>query len=304
MARSVHFTEEMAGFVCIGAPDYAAGFHNGKEAANRLKFHLRMTEPNEGKPRRRARWLALSVLARSVKPVVISGLFAQFGDRREVEAVLAQGCIDMSEHDELWVDYVADTGDGFNATATVANLLARDTLTFPVDGGESRTTQAGSLLVLGGDEVYPFASVEEYRDRLLLPFGAMLPHAEPGRTVLAIPGNHDWYDGLTGFLQVFCGKHWIGGWQTVQRRSYFACKLPQRWWLWGIDIQFDTYIDQPQLEYFRQMRTRSSPGTESSCAGPCPAGWRPPRRRHPSPMRPSTTSSAPSSPATPVSVSR
>lgn len=30
--RSVHFTEEMAGFVCLGAPDYAAGWHNGKVA--------------------------------------------------------------------------------------------------------------------------------------------------------------------------------------------------------------------------------------------------------------------------------
>jgi len=38
--RPVHFTEEMAGFVCLGAPDYAAGFHNGKVAGTRLKFHL------------------------------------------------------------------------------------------------------------------------------------------------------------------------------------------------------------------------------------------------------------------------
>jgi cholesterol oxidase len=40
MGRAVHFTEEMAGFVCVGAPDYAAGFHNGREAGTRLKFHL------------------------------------------------------------------------------------------------------------------------------------------------------------------------------------------------------------------------------------------------------------------------
>ena len=40
MGRSVHFTEEMAGFVCLGAPDYAAGWHNGKEAGTRFKFHL------------------------------------------------------------------------------------------------------------------------------------------------------------------------------------------------------------------------------------------------------------------------
>lgn len=40
MGRSVHFTEEMAGFAARGAPDYAAGYHNGKEAGARLRFHL------------------------------------------------------------------------------------------------------------------------------------------------------------------------------------------------------------------------------------------------------------------------
>ena len=45
----------------------------------------------------------------------------------------------------------------------------------------------------------------------------------------------------------------MGGWRTEQRRSYFAVKLPQRWWLLGIDIQFDTYIDAPQIDYFRAV---------------------------------------------------
>ncbi|MEO5678702.1 MAG: metallophosphoesterase, partial [Acidimicrobiales bacterium] len=195
----------------------------------------------EGFRRRpRVRWLAPSVLARTVQPVFLSGLFARFSDRREVEAVLPQGVIDLSDGDEMWVDYVADTGDGFDATATVASLLAPEVLT--VDG---HRTEAGALLVLGGDEVYPYASIEAYKDRFIGPFRAMLPRAEPGRLTVALPGNHDWYDGLTAFLQVFCGGQWIGGWKTVQRRSYFACKLPNRWWLWGIDIQLETYIDHP-----------------------------------------------------------
>jgi hypothetical protein len=212
-------------------------------------------------PRPRVRWLAPSVLARSVRPVVLSGLFARFSDRREVEAVLPQGIIDLSDREQLWVDYVADTGDGFDATATVASLLAPETLSVAgVDGAGPTPTHAGELLVLGGDEVYPFANLAEYKDRLVGPFRAMLPCAEPGRTVVAIPGNHDWYDGLTAFLQVFCSRQWVGGWETVQRRSYFACKLPQRWWLWGIDIQLDTYIDQPQLEYFRKAAEQIEEG--------------------------------------------
>ncbi len=238
---------------------------------------------NRFKPQARVRWLAPSVLARSVRPLLLSALFARFSDRREVEAVMGQGILDLSrqpgtldpcisgdpcaplgqgpERTELWIDYVADTGDGFDATATVASLLAPGTLALPaLDGSAPHVTRAGDLLVLGGDQVYPFASLEEYRNRLLGPFRSMLPCADPGRTVVAIPGNHDWYDGLTAFLQVFCGRQWIGGWKTVQRRSYFAVKLPQRWWLWGIDIQLDTYIDQPQLEYFRQAATQVGAG--------------------------------------------
>ena len=35
-------------------------------------------------------------------------------------------------------------------------------------------------------------------------------------TVYAIPGNHDWYDGLTGFLRQFGQDRWLGGWRTHQ----------------------------------------------------------------------------------------
>ncbi|MGH2944299.1 MAG: hypothetical protein ACRDLN_16165, partial [Solirubrobacteraceae bacterium] len=70
----------------------------------------------------------------------------------------------------------------------------------------------------------------------------------------ALPGNHDWYDGLVSFLRVFCtGDKQIGDWRTRQRRSYFAIKLPNDWWIWAIDIQLDTYIDDVQLDYFRDV---------------------------------------------------
>ena len=37
-------------------------------------------------------------------------------------------------------------------------------------------------------------------------------------------------------------------------------KLPQRWWLLGIDIQFDTYIDKPQMDYFRDVAKEIAEG--------------------------------------------
>jgi hypothetical protein len=107
--------------------------------------------------------------------------------------------------------------------------------------------------VLGGDEVYPLAEAQAYEDRFIGPFASALPRSEPGREphLYALPGNHDWYDGLVSFLRVFCARGWIGGWQTRQRRSYFALKLPHNWWVLAIDIQLDTYLDDVQLDYFR-----------------------------------------------------
>jgi hypothetical protein len=92
-------------------------------------------------------------------------------------------------------------------------------------------------------------------------YAAALPELpDPRPTVYAIPGNHDWYDGLTAFLRVFAQEQPIGGWKTAQRRSYFALALPHRWWLLAVDIQLDTYIDLPQLAYFREVAAQLRPG--------------------------------------------
>ena len=77
--------------------------------------------------------------------------------------------------------------------------------------------------------------------------------------MFAIPGNHDWYDGLTNFFREFCQGGFLGGWQLFQRRSYFAVKLTKGWWLWGIDIALDTRIDSPQQAYFLKILQDSAP---------------------------------------------
>jgi len=122
-------------------------------------------------------------------------------------------------------------------------------------GGQTLQLPRGDLLVMGGDQVYPTASFDEYSNRLLKPYEAALPHvpAREAPDLYAIPGNHDWYDGLSNFSRIFCQKKWVGGRKTRQRRSYFAVKLPHNWWLWGIDIQLEGYIDEPQLRYFYEI---------------------------------------------------
>lgn len=54
------------------------------------------------------------------------------------------------------------------------------------------------LAVVCSDVVYPAGGVAAYADRF---YRAYADHPGP---IYALPGNHDWYDGLTGFMTAFC----------------------------------------------------------------------------------------------------
>ncbi|RZS34352.1 calcineurin-like phosphoesterase family protein [Herbihabitans rhizosphaerae] len=208
-----------------------------------------ITEAELGfKPQPPVAWLAPSVLAATGVKSLVATVFGSYSDKRELQGSLPANVHRFEEGDELWLDFVADLGDGFDATYSIASLLAAESITLP---GELSLPR-GRLLVMGGDQVYPSASTETYEDRSKGVYRAALPTAEaPRPRLFALPGNHDWYDGLTAFLRVFGQQRTIGGWQTEQSRSYFAIELPHRWWLYAIDTQFDDYVDAPQLEYFR-----------------------------------------------------
>lgn len=197
------------------------------------------------------RWLDPVQLAGTAKKAVLSQQFATYADEREMQVALAPRIeyFDYSDAkgDEFWFDYISDVGDGFDPTYGMAYLLAEPERTY-----DGVPTKRGSFVILGGDEVYPTASRNEYQDRLAGPYAAALPYVPPADAphLYAIPGNHDWYDGLTAFTRLFCQGRWMGGWKTWQRRSYFAIKLPHDWWLWAIDVQLQSDVDQPQLDYF------------------------------------------------------
>jgi hypothetical protein len=219
-------------------------------------------------------WLAPGELARAGVKAAVAATFGSYADKRELQAALADAdTIDDTYEAKpggLWFDYAADLGDGFDATYSIARLLAMD-LELELDGA-THATKRGEFVILGGDQVYPTASRDEYQNRFLGPYRAALPYVEHNRAtgkiapaIYALPGNHDWYDGLTAFLRIFCQRkldpktgidrtgRWIGGWRTRQRRSYFAVKLPNDWWVWAIDSQLESDMDHPQLLYFEKL---------------------------------------------------
>jgi hypothetical protein len=215
---------------------------------------------------RSVRWLSPNVLAGTGLKALLASIFGAYADKRELQAVLPSAVHDHGQDEEVWIDYVADVGDGFDATYSIASLLAAPELTF-----DGTTVPRGSVLVFGGDEVYPVGSARGYEDRTKGPYRAALPVADPQPTLYALPGNHDWYDGLTAFLRLYTQGRPIGGWQTAQKRSYFAIDLPNRWWLFAVDAQLSSYIDAPQLEYFREAARQLRPGDGVILCWPTPA---------------------------------
>ncbi len=203
-------------------------------------------------------WFDPGQLARTGVKVLLSAILGSYADKREMQAALhppdeeEQLVYDYSERQEIWMDFIADMGDGWDSTYTMAWLLAQEKLK---PEGSDRETERGKIVILGGDEVYPTAKREEYQDRFIGPYQSALPRvdSENPPDMFAIPGNHDWYDGLTSFLRLFCQERKVGDWRTHQNKSYFAIKLPHNWWLWGIDIQFESDIDKPQIEYFERV---------------------------------------------------
>ena len=159
-------------------------------------------------------WLDPHQLVDTAARVLLAGVFSSYADNRQLQALAPAEVFDRSEGPELWLDYVADLGDGWNSTYSIASLLAADELKLDWDG-EPVATERGRLLVMGGDQVYPVPKRAEYENRLLGPYRSALPCVGAGeaRELFAIPGSHDWYDGLVNFTSVFCRERPIGGWQ-------------------------------------------------------------------------------------------
>ncbi len=167
---------------------------------------------------------------------------------------------------EVWIDFVADTGDDVNVSEAVAKLIARDYSAPDLDDDQKtlRLPRA-HVMIHGGDLAYPVATVREMSRRLLDPFNHVLENLddEAPRVLLGVPGNHDWYDGLDGFARLFqiasdfeapikntretlfpeTNEHPVLAWAEAFSRGGTVAK-PGQLALWG-------YVPVQRASYFR-----------------------------------------------------
>lgn len=211
-------------------------------------------------------WYSPTQLAKTGIQTLVSNVLGASIDTRRLQAGIGNDddcIIDYSGQKELCFDYMADTGDGWDSTYTLAYLLMRPEI--EVSG---QRLKRADVLIMGGDEVYPVASPELYTQRLINPFAEAAKDLRKEASISSlrntdiflIPGNHDWYDSLSSFSKKFFAyKHNDGSIQertpfrqfkNRQMRSYFVLKLPSDWELWGLDIQLGKDIDNQQFTFF------------------------------------------------------
>ncbi len=227
-------------------------------------------------------WYDPVLLAQTGIRAAISTAVGQVADNREVHAALA-GTPQIFDHskqekveEEFWFDFVADLGDGWQSTNAVAKAICQASISL-----ENVNLPRGEILVMGGDEVYPTPSRQAYRERTIAPWNDACTDVEPFETTLyALPGNHDWYDGLRAFNEVFCrgdraSSVSVGDTfdclKTVQTHSYFALKLPHGWWLCGIDIALNDEIDRVQSDFFFDVSRQIKNGDRVILCAPTPS---------------------------------
>lgn len=229
-------------------------------------------------------WYNPFVLYRSVKEMIATSDQIRNLDRREMyspDLRLIQVADEKREGD-FWWDFVSDTGDGGNATFTVAREVQKDFIA-PAVCADLELKEAlpdkfpsGELLVLGGDLAYPGASVEEYQYRLTEMWVASNPNpdAQQDRNILkpslAIPQNHDWFDNIATFTRYFVdtrpessGFELMSaetqpditpiGTRKLQKQSYFAARLPNNWIILGFDFALVGDIDRQQFAAFFKL---------------------------------------------------
>jgi hypothetical protein len=93
--------------------------------------------------------------------------------------------VDRTDLERVSFVLAGDTGEGDLSQLVTVPLL-------------NRLSVATDFMVIASDVVYPAGDVQDYVAKFYAPYAGY------GKPIYAVPGNHDWYDGLTGFMFHLC----------------------------------------------------------------------------------------------------
>jgi hypothetical protein len=98
------------------------------------------------------------------------------------------------------------------------------------------------FMMICSDVIYPAGGFMEYAYKL------SWPYRHYPRPIYALPGNHDWYDGLRGFMAYFCGQ--TSAPPRLRRSLFSRAGLLDRLWL--EESEPDDPVKRQLLETLRQ----------------------------------------------------
>ncbi|HEX3758445.1 MAG TPA: hypothetical protein VHW23_07045 [Kofleriaceae bacterium] len=215
-------------------------------------------DAHDGHSERAVKWLLAAGLLRKLLAIARSFVANEL-DMRDWMCP-APAADFATGRDEVWFDYIADTGDDARVMRALAGGFERPFAAGTL-GAAHPALPVGEFLFVGGDTAYYISDEATLRRRFVAPLNAAHTACGDPRTprpIFAIPGNHDYYDHLTGFNRLFRKPYPEGaasvlgltGFHSTQEASYLKIRLPHDWQLWGVDLQTHG-VDYRQRMYFR-----------------------------------------------------
>ncbi|MER6126649.1 metallophosphoesterase [Streptomyces sp. NPDC001795] len=159
--------------------------------------------------------------------------------QREAAGAPADKVIRRDDPDRFSFMVMGDTGEG-------------DDPQYAVVPGFLKMSQDTRFAVVASDVIYPVGTTDDYGTKFFRPYQDY--HAP----LYAIPGNHDWYEDLNGFMRVFC--------DTAPPAPLPAPRPLTRAWLRSLLWHTPRTPDEQRLAEARQLR--SAPAQQALQPGP------------------------------------
>ncbi len=241
-------------------------------------------------------WLLGTRIIGSLRDIALSAVFdidpREWMTAHNIDHSVAKHPATEHESEGCWIDFLADTGDSARLVYQLAYLLQQPALSvytprragdkqseiLKFTDGTPRPLPRGSLLIFGGDTAYPVATRDQLVARIRAPFiwarrKLESEHKAAPRTpevpVVAVPGNHDYYNMLNGYQRQFRSlardstmdpakqtpRLDVPGYSLAQQASYFVVDLPYDWQLWALDVERPNKgLDERQRDYFARQK--------------------------------------------------
>lgn len=128
--------------------------------------------------------------------------------------------------DEFSFIALGDTGEGDSSQIVVVDKFLRE-------GADT------AFSIIASDVIYPSGRSHEYREKFYVPYRGYQ------NDIYAVPGNHDWYDELTGFMIHFCDnlRDYTGKRETIDKDKLKTLRAIRR----------NSYM-QPNMYFYMDTR--------------------------------------------------